>query len=1319
MLTLPDLTQLCPYLMALAAEAEDLPERIRKDGHDQVLTSLLEEMEQAALQTNDLSTLMAVLRQCKRRSAFLIALADLQGIWSLEETTAALSTLAETAVVAGVRFLLRRMAMAGLLTLPQLDAPEIGSGLVILAMGKLGGYELNYSSDIDLIILYDQQLAHSPDPEGLPPAFIKLAKDLVRILEERTGDGYVFRTDLRLRPDPNSTPAAVSTNAAEIYYSSQALNWERAAMIKARAIASDPAAAASFFRTIQPFLWRRHLDFAAIRDVQAIMSQIHAAKGSETPAIGGHNIKLGKGGIREIEFYAQTQQLIYGGRDPRLRLSGTVETLRMLARIGKITTIAALEMTDSYRFLRKLEHRLQMVDDRQTHTVPADEVERTAIARLMEIPDLAQFDQTLGYHLARVSAYGDQLFAGRETSTALAGGLEDANLPATLDQLGFKAVEQIVPVIQGWQQARHRCLRSPRAQELIAEILPTLLKALAGTADPDSAALNLDGFLARLPAGVQLLSLFAANINLVTLLAEIMGTAPSLADQLSRTPQLLEAVLEDGFFGPLPERAQLDAEITHNQSAARDYEDRLDLLRRWAGEQRFKGGVHILLNLTPADRAAPFFTTVAELSLAYLLETVEAEFARKHGSFGAPALCLLALGKLGAGQMSVGSDVDLIAIYDVPPDKTQSDGARPLSPADYFARLLARLVEAITALSPLGRLYEIDLRLRPSGNKGPLAASLESFTRYHHEAAWTWEHMALTRARPIAGPPALCQAVSTVIRTVLTTPREPAKLHRDVAEMRALMAKEHAARGPWDLKHRRGGLIDIEFLHQFFILSAAPNRPELLDELSPLTGLPALAAAGLLDPHYVAQLQNSYGRLLRLQAWLRLTHDFFQGQSPTPTQLAGMAAALIPEGPRPDSFQAIAGQIGADCVANFGIFRTLLDKSAVFDRFEGADPLDRSSIRVISGGETLAGDTRMQLKVGMPAPDFTLPLATFGTIALSNMRGKPVVLYFYPKDDTPGCTTEACSFRDALPAFGDHDTAIIGISKDSVESHSAFAKKYGLNFHLASDEHSNVCESYGVWTEKNNYGKTYMGIERTTFLIDAHGIIRGVWPRVSVPGHAEEVLKAVEALRHGLPIPGQEMPAPEPEPEPASAPKPVAKPAPQPAAKPAPVADAPAKAEKAPTAKPAPAKTAAAPKPAAKAEPKKAEVKKAEPKKAAAKPAAKKAAAKAPAKAAKKAVAKAKPAAKTAAPKKATPKKAVTKKAAVKAPAKKAPVKKVAAKKPVAKKPVAKKAAVKAPVKKAPVKKAAVKKAPVKKAAVKKAVAKKPVVKKPAAKKKR
>jgi glutamate-ammonia-ligase adenylyltransferase len=1227
MIVLPETIQLCPHLTALLAEAEDLPELIETQGHERVLDSLLDKMEQDALRAADTTTMMAVLRRCKRRAAFLIALADLTGVWTLEETTLALSRLAESAVLQAVRFLLKGMAKEGLLVLPDPEVPETGSGLVILAMGKLGGHELNYSSDIDLIILYDQQLARSPDPEGLPPAFIRLARELVRILELRTADGYVFRTDLRLRPDPNSTPAAVSTNAAEVYYCSQALNWERAAMIKARPIASDPLAARSFIRVIQPFLWRRHLDFAAIRDVQAIMAQIHAVKGGKTPAVGGHNIKLGKGGIREIEFYAQTQQLIYGGRDSRLRLSGTVETLRALAKVGKITAVAAVELSDSYRFLRKLEHRLQMVDDRQTHTVPEDEDERATIARLMDMPTLAGFDEALGFHLARVSAYGDQIFAGRDNLTALAGGLDDGNLPSTLQQLGFRSVDQVAPLVEGWQQARHRCLRTPRAQELIAEILPTLLRALAGTADPDSAALNFDGFLARLPAGVQLLSLFAANINLVTLLAEIMGTAPSLADQLSRTPQLLEAVLEDGFFGPLPHRPQLEAELAHAQLTARDYEDRLELLRRWSGEQRFRGGVHILLNLTPADRAAAFFTLLAELTLGELLKIVEAEFALKHGGFGAPALCLLALGKLGAGQMSVGSDVDLIAIYDVPPARIQSDGARPLSPPDYFTRLLARLVEALTALSPLGRLYEIDLRLRPSGNKGPLAAGLESFRRYHHEAAWTWEHMALTRARPIAGPPALCQTVRAVIREVLTIPRSLETLRADVIEMRGLMAGQHPAQGPWDLKYRRGGLIDIEFIHQFLLLKAAADSPALLDDPSPLDGFPALAKAGQLDPIWAEQLAASYGRFLRLQTWLRLTHDFFRGQSPTPTQLAGMSAALHPHGPELTGFSSITNRIGADSVANFGIYRTVLDDSAGFDRFEGAESLDSSAFRVISASVTIAGGKLMQLKVGMPAPDFTLPLGTFGTVALSNMRGKPVVLYFYPKDDTPGCTTEACSFRDTLPAFGNHDAAVIGVSKDSVESHAAFAKKYGLNFHLASDAHSNVCETYGVMVQKSNYGKTYTGIERATFLIDTHGIIRAIWRKVSVPGHVEEVLQSVEALRLGLPLPGQEPPPPPPAPVP---PKPVA-------------------------AKPA-AKTVPAPKGVAKP------VAKVEAQKPAAK---KKPVAKAPVK---------KVVAKKPTVKKVVAKKAVAKKpAAPKKPAQKVVTKKVAAKKPAVKKLVAKK----------------------------------------------
>ncbi len=910
---------------------------------------LLDDARVALAGEEDQSRLSAELRRMRRRAALTIALADIAGIWPLDQVTAALSDLAETALRLAVGHLLRRAAAGRQLDLPDPADPARGSGLVVLGMGKLGARELNYSSDIDLIVLYDETMGRARPAEAVARTFVRLTRDLVRIMEERTRDGYVFRTDLRLRPDPSATPPAVSIGAAETYYGSMALNWERAAMIKARAVAGDAETAAAFLGFVRQFVWRRDLDFAMVEDIRRIKRQIHRHHGHGALAIHGHDIKLGRGGIREIEFYAQTQQLIFGGREPRLRTARTCEGLAALAATGRIPAEAATGLTEAYGFLRRVEHRLQMIEDRQTQELPADEAGLDALATFLGYDPPATFRTELRATLGGVEQICAGLFAGwpPESQTAGAGQVGDrpagaitgqapafsgpADTPETLAALtamGFANPEGVAAAVRGWMHGRYRATRSERAQHLLGSLLPILLQALAATPSPDAALFRFDEFLARLPTGVQLFSLFQANPRLLDLVAEIMGTSRRLADHLAHHPAQLDAVLTPGFFDPLPDAAQLAAGLDDLLGAAADYEEVLTTVRRWTNDQRFRAGLHLLRNRADAAVQGAFLSDVAEAALRALLPRVEAEFARRHGGFGAPGLAMIAMGKLGGREMTVRSDLDLIVVFAADLGADQSDGPVALPPTAYFARLSQRLISAITAPTRDGPLYEVDMRLRPSGNAGPLATGLDGFTAYHRDSAWTWEHMALTRARVIAGPPDLAQQIEAAIAAVLRRPRAPDALRRDVAEMRGKIEAEHPGRDPWEVKYRRGGLIDIEFIAQTLQLRHAAEIPEVLDP-NTAGALRRLAAAGVLDPGWADELIAALHLWQRVQAYLRLTLDgkFDPDAAPAPLR-DGLARFAFPDEPEPVPFAAVEDRMSAMAARAHGIFRELIGPTA-------------------------------------------------------------------------------------------------------------------------------------------------------------------------------------------------------------------------------------------------------------------------------------------------------------------------------------------------------------------------------------------------------
>jgi glutamate-ammonia-ligase adenylyltransferase len=862
-----------PFLWQLARSDLDRLHLLLSGSPEERLKQLVTRTTSAVATARSEAKAMAALRRLKQESALLVALADIGGVWTLAEVTNALTAVAEAAVGAAVDRLLRDAHRAGRLALPDARHPGRGSGFIVLAMGKFGARELNYSSDIDLILLYER----SAPLDGREPApfFIRLGRDLVRMLQERTEDGYVFRVDLRLRPDPGSTPIAVATDMALEYYERLGQTWERAAYIKAWPIAGDIAAGERFLKDLSPFVWRRYLDHAAIADVHAMKRQIHAFRGHGAIAVEGHNVKLGRGGIREIEFFVQTQQLIAGGRSPGLRERETLKALDALLAEKWIGAQARAELADAYVHLRGVEHRLQMVADEQTHTLPGEPAAMERFARFFGARSREEFASALVLRLRNVQSHYAGLFEETAPLASVAGTFEfpeHADNRETLDtlaRLGFREPLAASSLVREWLAGRRRSLRPEAARTDLKLLVPAFLDALARTGNADAALIAADRFFADLPGSVRLLAALRTHSDLVQLLATILGTAPRLAEIVAQAPSVLDGVLDPAFFGPPPGADVLAARLDAALADAPDFEELLDRVRRFGREHLVLIGVRVLSGALSAARAAEFYSALAEVVIRALHREVGARFAVDHGQVRRGESAVLAMGKLGGREMTAGSDLDLILLYDFDSERPESDGKRPLHAAEYFARLTKRLVGALTTPTNAGKLYDVDLRLRPSGRSGPVATSIASFHGYQRQEAWTWEHMALTRARVVSAPSALAARVGQGIADVLRLPRDPAIVRRDVYEMRRAVAQEKGESDRWDLKNAAGGLLDIEFIAQYLVLVHAADAPGIIDTntgrvlaAAQTLGLLGTADAELLRAAW--QLHHDLSQILRL-----------------------------------------------------------------------------------------------------------------------------------------------------------------------------------------------------------------------------------------------------------------------------------------------------------------------------------------------------------------------------------------------------------------------------------------------------------------------
>ena len=826
-----------PFLRGLMEREAEWTADTLAGSPDEALDRLL--AEAGALSPRDAAS---GLRRAKRRTALLAALADLGGVWTLEEVTGALTRLADTAVSTALRAELEPLVARG--KIPGMTGDDLATacGLVALAMGKMGAGELNYSSDIDLICLFDDTRYGDDDYLEARAQLIRATRRMAATLSDMTAEGYVFRTDLRLRPDPSVTPVCMSMEAAERYYESLGRTWERAAYIKARPCAGDIAAGDRFLAHLVPFVWRKHLDYAAIEEAHDMRLRIREHKGLHGDALEGRDLKLASGGIREIEFFTQTRQLIAGGRDPDLRARGTVEGLLRLAQKGWVPEADAATFIADYRAHREVEHRLQMIADQQTHTLPStpEGFDRLAAFMDRDTPDLRA---ELAERIGRVAHLAEGFFAPGKARA------EPSLSPASAE------------IVARWPT--YPALRSDRAVRIFQRLRPELLRRLSALDRPEEALTNLDGFLAGLPAGVQLFSLFEANPQLIDLFLDIASTAPGLAAYLSRNSQVFDAVIGGDFFSPWPGRATLETRLETRLAPVDDYERRLDAARRWQKEWHFRIGVHHLRGLIHGDEAAREYADLADAVLATVWRIVVEEFSRKYGPPPGNGATVIGMGSLGSGRLTATSDLDLIVIYD-PADAEASEGRRPLPPRTYYARLTQALVTALTAQMAEGRLYEADMRLRPSGRQGPVATSVTSFETYQREEAWTWEHLALTRARPVTGAGPLGERVEAFRRALLAGSHDRAKILGDTADMRARLAEAKPGQGPLEAKHGPGRLQDIALLAQAgALLAGAPDR-DTPAQLAAGQGALGLAHSDL------AALQEAHRLMWCVQASTRL-----------------------------------------------------------------------------------------------------------------------------------------------------------------------------------------------------------------------------------------------------------------------------------------------------------------------------------------------------------------------------------------------------------------------------------------------------------------
>ena len=859
-----------PFLRDCAARDLSWFDDVLQRDAAEICAEVIASTDTAVSDETDELTLRATLRDNKAKIALVTAVAEIAGASTSADTTRNLALFADKSIDACLDFLVRETFSAqGVLLAPDVR-PARQSGLVVLALGKHGGLELNYSSDIDIVTFFDLENSPLAENPRVNRIYEKLVRNLASMLQDRDQNGYVFRTDLRLRPDPGSTPVAISTGAALSYYESRGQNWERAAWIKARPCAGDIDAGEQFIKELAPFVWRKHLDFATIGDIKTIKRQINTAKNVAGRTVLGHNVKLGSGGIREIEFFAQVQQLIAGGRDPLLRTRSTCDTLAALASSNWIDEQAAQGLTERYWFLRAVENRVQMLNDEQTHTLPESDDQLEPIVALMPHGDVEAFKTAYRECLDAVVEHYGELFSDDTEDEDLGnlnftGSDDDPGTWTTLSEIGFQDPSKAIETIKRWHYGSYASTRADKARQVLTALIPSLIRTISNARNADEALRQFDFFISKLPAGVQLFSLLQNNPKLQQVLVDCMAAAPRMMDAVLRRVHIVDGLIDPAFYDDIPTAETLSFKAKEFLSEARSYEDLIDRARIFGQEQAFLIGAGIVAGTVSAEQAAEQYSALAEILLNWVFEAVRTEFEVKHGKVEGAEVALLAFGKLASREMNAQSDLDFILIYDAPVGADFSDGRKQLATSHYYIRLTQRLVAALSAPTAEGVLYETDMRLRPSGNAGPLATSLKGFERYQKEEAWTWEHMALSRARAVFGDGNIADRIDSIIAEALSAPSDKEKVTNDVVDMRQRLLRERPPKSAWDIKLANGGLIDLEFIAQFAQLTMGDQID--LPQAPPAKVLRRMANRNLIgDFNELEQTYRLYNSVLQLTA---------------------------------------------------------------------------------------------------------------------------------------------------------------------------------------------------------------------------------------------------------------------------------------------------------------------------------------------------------------------------------------------------------------------------------------------------------------------
>jgi len=902
---------------ALLAEALSVPARAAP-AHRTLIA--------AALAASPGLPLEVVLRRHRRREFVRIGGRDLLQVATVDETMREITALAEGVIEAAVDGVRARLAAEWgevLVAGPQGSRP---AGFVVFGMGKLGGEELNYSSDVDLVYVYERDGSH-PGGRTLAQFFSRLAEEVTRALAEVTADGFCFRVDLRLRPGGREGPITTSLAAALAYYEAWAETWERAAWLKARPVAGDRALGGTLLEELVPFVYRRYLDFATIEELKALKRQVDASL--RAPEAAERDVKLGRGGIRELEFVVQAHQLVHGGKDARLRQRSTLAALDALAAGGYMGRDLAQALAAAYRFLRDVEHKLQIVHDRQTQLLPRQVEETTALARRLGLPDRETLASVLGGYRATVQAAFDALFDAPEAQrrrderpelAALVDELEDeARSGARLGELGFRDPAAAYRDLRLLRDGPPHAPASARRRQALTRLAPSLLAEIAGSAAPDRALRHVATFISTIGARTSYLHLLLENPGVMRLLVQLFATSEFLSAFFLRHPELLDSLVRADLVQTARSVPELGSELATRLAATPDREAALDTLRRFRHEEFLRIGVHDIQGALLPHEVAQQLTGLAEVCLGAALGLARHEVMARLAlppELPTEGLAVVGMGKLGGAELSYASDLDLLFIY--------AGGEASSVPREFFTRVAQRTMSFLQTPTREGIAYHIDTRLRPSGNQGPLVSALDAFTDYHERSAQLWERQALVKARVLSGPPALRAQLEAVVTRFVYGRGLTAAEVREIAGMRERIAQERGGAGEEAIaiKTGRGGLVDVEFLVQMLQLRYGHAHPSLRAPTTRLA-LVELEACGLVPADDARALSEGYAFLRALESRLRLERDqAVEAVEDDPEVLTALARRLGYAGADAE----VLGAVRADLARHRSAIRDVYDR---------------------------------------------------------------------------------------------------------------------------------------------------------------------------------------------------------------------------------------------------------------------------------------------------------------------------------------------------------------------------------------------------------